>query len=121
MSVAVVRLFNYSHRKCNSSKCMIALFFYPATTATSWHFASKLLVCLYTLVFLHTKDLLSMPKVVEYLSITDDYGNTPLHIAAASNYVGAVTLLLTKGVNCNAKNNMGSTPLHLAAAMGCDA
>lgn len=62
-----------------------------------------------------------MPKVVEYLSSTDDSGNTPLHIAASSNYVEAVNLLLRKGISCNLKNNVGRTPLHLAAGMGCDA
>jgi len=48
-------------------------------------------------------------------------GTTPLHIAASSNYVEAVNLLLTKGISCNLKNNVGRTPLHLAAGMGCDA
>lgn len=71
--------------------------------------------------FVHTKDLLAMPNIVEYLSSADDSGNTPLHMAASSNYVGAVNLLLTKGASCNLKNDMGRTPLHLAAAMGCDA
>ena len=67
------------------------------------------------------QDLLAMPKVVENLSSTDHSGNTPLHIAAECNYVGAVSLLLTKGTDCNPKNKMGRTPLHLAAARGSDA
>ena len=60
-----------------------------------------------------------MPKTAECLSCTDKLGNTPLHIAAEKNYVGAVSLLLTKGADCNHKNNLGRTPLHLASASGC--
>jgi len=59
-----------------------------------------------------------MSKAVEYLSCTDNSGNTPLHIAAEHNCVGAVSLLLTKGANCNSTNHMGRTPLHLASASG---
>ena len=61
-----------------------------------------------------------MPNVAEYLSCTDETGNTPLHIAALSNYVDAVDLLLTKDADCNLKNSLGRTPLHLAAEKGYD-
>lgn len=67
---------------------------------------------------LPTKVLLAMPNVAEYLSCTDNSGNTPLHIAVESNYEDAVNLLLTKNVDCNVANCLGRTPLHLAAAKG---
>ena len=65
------------------------------------------------------KILLTMPKAVEYLSCTDNLGNTPLHLAAKHNCVGAVSLLLTKGADCTLPNDSGRTALHLAAASGC--
>ena len=56
---------------------------------------------------------------MEYLGCTDEYGNTPLHIAAEHNHDDGVSLLLANGANCNLKNDMGRTPLHLASASGC--
>jgi ankyrin repeat protein len=49
----------------------------------------------------------------------DDAGMTPLHIAARSNRVSCVDVLVTDyrvDVNCRAHN--GSTPLYLAASRG---
>ena len=61
-----------------------------------------------------------MPKAVEYISCTDEYGNTPLHIAAKRNCDGAVRVLLTMGADCNIKNREEKTSLHLASACGCN-
>lgn len=44
------------------------------------------------------------------LNIRDDYGNTPLMVAAANN-VAVVRLLIDKGADVNAANNKGGTPL----------
>ena len=72
------------------------------------------------LSFVSTKVFLAMPKVTDHLSCTDNAGNTPLHIAAESNFVDAVDLLVAKDADCDHKNNLGRTPLHLAAAKGYD-
>ncbi|XP_042857224.1 putative ankyrin repeat protein RF_0381 [Penaeus japonicus] len=48
---------------------------------------------------------------------TDDNGNTALHIATNRNNEDAVRLLLDKGADPNAKNNMGQTALHLATTI----
>ena len=42
-----------------------------------------------------------------------------MHIAAYFGHVEIVKLLLERGANPNAKNNIGRTPLHYAAQEGC--
>jgi len=49
---------------------------------------------------------------------TDDYGNTPLHIAASSDYIGIVRFLIEKGANINKKNDHGASALDYAKANG---
>ena len=47
--------------------------------------------------------------------MTDEAGNTPLHIASASGDVGIVQLLLESAVCVNKKNQFGETPLLLSS------
>ena len=44
----------------------------------------------------------------------DNYGQTPLHGAAAAGHNGMVQLLLANQAESNARNNNGHTPLYLA-------
>ena len=55
----------------------------------------------------------------EQLNLTDDLGQTPLHVAAAQCHGNVVTVLLAKGAALEAKAKGGPTPLHLAAQEGC--
>ena len=48
------------------------------------------------------------------LNITDDYGNTPLHVACCSGQYELVKLLLENNVDVNATSDDGWTPLHEA-------
>jgi hypothetical protein len=48
----------------------------------------------------------------------DQYGQTPLHIAAFSDHKDVAEFLLANKADVNAKAKNGSTPLHLAAAKG---
>jgi len=48
----------------------------------------------------------------------DQFGDTPLHIAAAAGKLLEVKFLVNNGANVNAKNNAGSTPLHKAVLGG---
>jgi len=48
----------------------------------------------------------------------DQYGQTPLHIAAFNDRKDVVEFLLASKADVNAKAKNGSTPLHLAAAAG---
>ena len=48
----------------------------------------------------------------------DEDGNTPLHIAAATNNDDIVLFLLVKGADPNLKNYQSQTPLHLAVLSG---
>jgi ankyrin repeat protein len=56
-----------------------------------------------------------LAKTPELLHITDEDGNTLLHLAALSGRnSGTIQLLLDKGANTNAKNIRGETPLEHA-------
>ena len=48
----------------------------------------------------------------------DDYGVTPLHVAAEKGHLGMVSLLLSHGASPGARNEFGETPLHLAREHG---
>lgn len=56
------------------------------------------------------------------VNVTNDDGDTPLHLAAKSNSPKIITALLAAGATVNAKNNNGQTPFAIAdAAMNTDA
>ncbi len=50
----------------------------------------------------------------EDLQARDGRGDTPLHLAAQSEALGAVTFLLGAGADPTARNHAGATPLHAA-------
>jgi ankyrin repeat protein len=54
----------------------------------------------------------------DLVSSKDDYGSTPLHLAAYEGHKDVAELLLAKGAEVNATDIDGSTPLHLAAYEG---
>ena len=47
-------------------------------------------------------------------NMKDSLGNTPLHLAACTNHVGVVTLLLKAGTDLTELDNNGRTPMQLA-------
>ena len=51
--------------------------------------------------------------------VSDDHGNTPLHIAATKGNLHAVTLLVNHNAKTDAVNKDNKTPVHLAAERGC--
>ena len=66
-------------------------------------------------------------KIVEKLIIKDypvnlanDDGDTPLHIAVRKGHVGLIGLLIKKGADLHAVNELDETPIHLAAAANID-
>jgi Protein of unknown function (DUF1566)/Ankyrin repeats (3 copies)/Ankyrin repeats (many copies) len=60
--------------------------------------------------------LKTQPSLVS--SKDEQYGQTPLHIAAFNDRLDVAKLLLSDKADVNAKSNNGSTPLHLAAGKG---
>lgn len=48
----------------------------------------------------------------------DSEGNTALHVAAKCHRISVIEMLLVKGANLNAKNDLQETPLHHAAQCG---
>ena len=70
-------------------------------------------------------EAVSTGQVAEFLlendvdiNVTDDYGRTLLHYAAAAGQVAAVELLLEKRADINVTDEYGCTPLHWAAREG---
>src|SRR5580692_4206806 len=47
----------------------------------------------------------------DFVNSTDEYGNTPLHIAANGCWVDELALFVADGANINATNSGGRTPL----------
>jgi hypothetical protein len=60
----------------------------------------------------------SAGKLASTFDMRDAYGNTPLHIAAASGQGKAVKLLIQEGCDPNAPDRVAQTPLHLACLGG---
>jgi ankyrin repeat protein len=58
-------------------------------------------------------------EIVNYLNIRDSNGNTALHYASGlSRTFELAEILIQKGANVNAINNVGHTPLHSACSNG---
>ena len=53
------------------------------------------------------------------VSYTNEFMETPLHLACANNLVDLVNCLLANDANVNAPNKFQVTPLHIATRMGC--
>jgi ankyrin repeat protein len=58
-----------------------------------------------------------LPRTVD-LSVRDQLGRTPLHIAAAAGNYAALKWLLEQGQDAAATDELGNSPLHLAAQNG---
>ena len=63
----------------------------------------------------HVKDLLGQDDVD--ITISDELGNVPLHIAVEKDNVDIVKLLLEKGASVEARTNKRNTPLHMCTSI----
>jgi ankyrin repeat protein len=52
------------------------------------------------------------------MELTDEEGNSLLHISVVDEYIELVSYLIVKGINVNIQNNEGDTPLHLCMRIG---
>ena len=63
----------------------------------------------------------NIPEVLEMLEVgvpvdsRNEYGDTPLHLAAYRNQIDVVQILLQNGAGMNKQTDTGVTPLHAAA------
>src|ERR1035437_7126808 len=60
-----------------------------------------------------------LTKHPDELSLPEDDGLTPLHLAAENCHTNVVVLLLDKGAKLGVQGKDNETPLHLAAQEGC--
>lgn len=56
--------------------------------------------------------------VARNAALSDDYGYTPIHIAASKNNIKTINILLSNGADINAHGIDGATALHIAASHG---
>ena len=60
-----------------------------------------------------------LPRIEKsHLTITDNYGRTPLHYAAKFNKISVIDLLIKQNIEINTKDICGNTPLLLAVLSG---
>lgn len=62
----------------------------------------------------------SPERMQQLVLATDDFRESALHLASGNEEVDIVRLLLARGADVNAENNLGSTPLNRAAVAGRD-
>jgi ankyrin repeat protein len=81
---------------------------------------NKRLPCLkYLLEYMTTNGLCEAEdSEISPLETTNDFGQTPLIVAAMNNSTSCLDTLLGYGAEVNATDNMGRTALHLAAMHG---
>ena len=64
-------------------------------------------------------EYLSDKIISQNINVTDENGQTPLHIAAAKGHIKSMEKLIeTRGVDINIADKSGCTPLHLAVEYG---
>ena len=70
----------------------------------------------------HSNDMAKFREIIENsdvnLEISDEKGNTPLHIALIKKYQDFSWLLIQNNANIEARNHDGKVPLHYAASSG---
>lgn len=73
----------------------------------------ELILAVQLKIFEQVRSLLEKEDI--NVNITDNFGDSALHYAAANNQLEILNLLIEKGANVNIQNNTGATPLHKAA------
>lgn len=65
-----------------------------------------------------TLNLIKAAKSPVYVNLQDQDGQSPLHLAVATNQHQIVRLLMVAGAHPGVRNCMGESPLHVAARQG---